>query len=632
MARSAIGKMFKGSVQPALNQTTQFIDQSAMRPETMMRTPEERLLFHTRENQQLANQGLIAPESILPKAYLDAGQAKDIYEADMLDAIGRRRMEPSLQQELSLSRAGLPKEFIKGTQATGKRTVREGNYNNEYTDYSTISPDEQVYADENLGGLPTVGYGRQFSKSTAMTGKKPTPEYKARLKKGSQKISKTVEPKYVDYATNEDLLMDTYKRVDQYFEAQGFDQSRKAMINSVISKYAEGEIKDLDGAISTIQANGVDLSPEGVTALNEAMKSYDDMFTTHDVVSIDNNSSTVRQLRRDTNGGFDKLIMKDLFTDGAPTAIPLPVYVERGTNNRFWEVPTNHGKIMMSSDELSNYNEEMKRNYIKSKDKQQQYLLNVNPASMTIIKGEEKDYKKPEDFYAKGNENINGMFEKYDNIFSNDQSYAQIKAKDDTYTNLRLKNYYHEDGDVKETTPEYADVLDSNKDELLDASENKRKAIIKAGLLKKLHKGKEGVVYLKKTGPDTYEAGTNINRTRFLQENFRGGLSRQGMLDDARNTAKNTNIQILTPGKESVGITTDLVNNSGTLEAIASGTNGKIFKTEIGKAANKETVKKGLLDAAEMVKDDLEERGIIERDSQVGEARTFHKIPKYGSK
>lgn len=634
MARSAIGKMFKGSVQPALEQTTQFIDQSAMRPETMMRTPEERLLFHTRENQQLANQGLIAPESILPKAYLDADQAKDIYEADMLDAVAARRLHPSIQEELSLIRSGLPKEFVKGSQVTGERKVREGDYDVTYTDRTNTTPEETVMADPKLGGSPRVFYGRNKNTATTITDREPTPEYKAKLKRQGKTFANTVEPLRKKFLSNEDVMDKYVNSVDKYFRALGFDDSRRNSINNAVMELAGEEFNDMDelkDRLEALDVNVSDLSPDRVTAINKALAEYNSLFDEHPVVSMNSNSQTVRQLRRDYEGQREGLKIRGMTTNGQPTTVDVPLYIERDTNRKFWQVPTDHGDIMIAADELDNYNEEMKRNYMKSTPEGRQYLLKVNPESLSIIKGEEYNYKKEEDFYAKNTERINGMFEKYDRVFANDGEYKQLKMKDDDYTKDMLSKFYHkDDGSVNETTPEYEDVMESTKYDRDGKSTNEQNAIIKAALLKKALK-RPDAVYIKKTGPDTYEVSNNVWRSRFLQKNFTN-KSRGKLLLDATEVAKDVDVRMVTDDGEDTALDTKIVTEDGQIKARTTDNTGKVFTVSAGHVANKDNVKEAMIKSGELATQSMEEQGVVPKNTSVGEARTFHKIPKNGSK
>ena len=74
---SLLGKVFKGSVQPELQETAEHIEMAALDPQQMMRTPEERLEFHTRANIEQAKMGLVQPEMIMAKARVDAGLDPD---------------------------------------------------------------------------------------------------------------------------------------------------------------------------------------------------------------------------------------------------------------------------------------------------------------------------------------------------------------------------------------------------------------------------------------------------------------------------------------------------------------------------------------------------------------------------
>lgn len=634
MARSALGKIYQGSAQPALQNTANFVDQAIMQPESMMRTPEERLMFHVRENQQLADQGLIGRENLMAKAYADAGQADNIIQGDIYDAYARRRMDPSLQQELSLSRAGLPKEFIRGVSETGKRVVRDGKYDKTYQDYLTTNPRETVVSDPNLGGLPTVNYGRGYGQSSSLIKKEMTPEAKARLKSGTESRKFVKLPRNT-IATNEQVLSTKLGLVNDYFDAAGYKPNVKNMINTLVSK-AAAENMSLDDAILSIQNRGINIDAAGAEAIAMTMNDYDNLF--EDKVTLNTSGNpAISNMRREANNLADPFEMGGEFTRGATSTVELPIYVGRD-NRRYYEVPTNQGNVMMEADFVNNHKEEMKRNYAATINKPSQDLFKLEPESMSVIRGEKSDYTKPEDFDAKDDEDTNGMFNYLNNAYMSDATYRTgAWKKDKEATATILNQYRHKDvdddtgyvsyGDYNVSHPKVLASLEAlGFDPDADASPEET-ARLEQALLKQSHP----TTFVNK-GNGEYDVSINTYRARYLQEKNRGGLNRAGMKQEVTDVANDTQLAIATPQGESIDIPVHALFRNGKAQMLAKGANGEIITVEGDQNEDKHTAKNLIIQLGDKVNESLQQQGVVPEGSRVGQAKLLNRVPIGGRK
>lgn len=645
MAKSAVSKLYKGSVEPALLNTTNFIDQAVMNPEVMMRNPEERLLYHTRANQQLADQGLIERENLMAKAYVDAGQANNIVQGDLYDAYAnaRTRLDPSLQEQITLVNAGLPKDFIQGSMKAGERVVRKGNYDETITDYLTQTPNETTVINPATGE-PNKRFSIGTTPSSQVTKRTPTPEYKANLKRGV-KEKRSVVIKRTPMMTNEDVMIQDLGLLKSKLALSGYNTAEQDIINKVVAEAAMKN-KSVEDAIANVQASVRTVDEETIAGITDTMNKYNARFDDYVVIGA-NGTPSMTNVRLDAQNQAEPIIMYGEGS-GEGNTINLPRYVGRD-NKRFLAVPTNHGPVLMEADYVNNKKEAMKRNYAASRKNGEQILFDVDPESLVVLNDSKVD---PEgggviSYKAEDNSRVNGAWLARHKVLNNsDPDYTAQVRKDIASTKALLSSggIIDNEGALNNGHPAVESIkkkLDTSYDKdkslgglgsLPDSDFNTKPIEEQEALIKLdyLRSKQPGMAHMFKLRDGKFDVNLNTASADYLSKKDRGGGSRQEMLVDAGQVVQDKPITLVTPEGEAIPIEYGAGLEDGKVKLFAPGPNGALISVSGKRNSDKYTVQKQIGELGEKLIGAYGDAGLIDPNSKAGIGKKTNTVPKGG--
>ncbi len=410
--RSFLGDIGRRSIEPTMQNFTGFVDKAVMKPETLARNKQEQYQYHTAQNLDLADQGLIDRSAVPFKSYVDAGQAKDMQEGLMMD---------------SLNRGLLAKPFVEEVTATGTFDPYK-KFSRKYTDKQgnvrTVTEQRRAkqtdVADESLGGLPSQFRGFETETTDEIT--------KAFVPKKAKASGKGYTGGTGWNPTAAKGSYDTYgalqkKALASVLQQKGIftdDKSRNDKIMSLIVGLESST--DVDKAFAQLEEYGVDAN--SAIGVANAMKDVDAQFANSEVYTADG----TRNVPTRATGRTKELTWFDAKSGGKVSGPDLTEHIDK-SDGLMYEVNTSGNEtILMSWSQIEKFKEQIRAN----KNSGKTYHIDTTSGNK-LIEVVPRDVKKAKPFLDKNGKKTSA-FSIYEASLRDTKTFNEAKAMDDELT------------------------------------------------------------------------------------------------------------------------------------------------------------------------------------------------------